>query len=397
MESEQKQTVLIVDDRPERVRLLSELLKENYQRMAATNGNEALDIATRKKPDLILLDVMMPGMDGYEVCEKLKSQEDTRDIPVIFVTAKGGEEDEQRGFELGAVDYISEPLKPSLVKARVNTHLELERHRARLKRQHEELQEANDQLSRAMERIEQDIEVAGRAQRAMLPESKDSPFRALVDLTSRYEPEMRVGGDFFDFKALDERRMGTILADVCGHGLRAAFVTGVIKTSFELGGETRLFPQKFCADLNRILCHLTPPSSFASMVYWTYDYESRALHYVNGGHCPLPVLVEPGGEPRPLSERSNIVLGVVESAQPEEEMLELEPGTKLVMATDGVTETESDSDGEMFGYERLLDVIGRYAEEGTDEIDRAIHRELCEFRGDGPQTDDIAVLVVEFK
>ncbi len=119
-------TVLVVDDTPDNLALMSELLRGRYRVKIANNGEKALRIAnTAPHPDLILLDVMMPGMDGYEVCERLRAEAATRDVPVIFLTAKSDVADEMRGLALGAVDYITKPISPPIVMARVRTHLRL--------------------------------------------------------------------------------------------------------------------------------------------------------------------------------------------------------------------------------------------------------------------------------
>lgn len=131
---QEKQVILIVDDTPEIIALVSELLHGIYKVRIATNGKDALHIAfSSDPPDLILLDIMMPGMDGYEVCRHLKSNSQTSDIPVIFLTAKAETEDEEKGFELGAVDYITKPVSPPILRARVRTHLRLKRVTAYLK------------------------------------------------------------------------------------------------------------------------------------------------------------------------------------------------------------------------------------------------------------------------
>jgi putative two-component system response regulator len=122
---DEKQTVLLVDDTPENIDVLVGTLKHDYHVKAAINGERALKIVQATPPDIILLDIMMPGIDGYEVCRQLKADYTTRHIPVIFITAKIGVEDELRGLELGAVDYIAKPISPPIVKARVKTHLAL--------------------------------------------------------------------------------------------------------------------------------------------------------------------------------------------------------------------------------------------------------------------------------
>ena len=140
--------ILIVDDTPDSIKILMETLKNaNYDILAATNGKRALEVATNQKPDLILLDIMMPEMDGYEVCEQLKSKTTTQNIPVIFITARDDEEDETKGLELGAVDYITKPISPLIVQARVKTHLKLKLAYDRLEQQNAILAEAASYLA----------------------------------------------------------------------------------------------------------------------------------------------------------------------------------------------------------------------------------------------------------
>jgi len=124
-----RQRILIVDDTPANIRILQEILGDKHEILFATSGREALDLIAQRPPDLILLDVMMPGMDGYEVCRKLKANPSTRNIPVIFITALDDEQDETRGLEVGGIDYITKPISPPIVRARVRNHLELKRYR----------------------------------------------------------------------------------------------------------------------------------------------------------------------------------------------------------------------------------------------------------------------------
>ncbi len=122
---EAKPTLLLVDDEPVNLRVLKQLLASDYQLVFAKNGEEALKLAFTRQPNLVLLDVMMPGLTGFEVCRKLKAKNETKHIPVIFVTALNDEHDEAEGFDAGAVDYIIKPISPAIVKARVKNHLSL--------------------------------------------------------------------------------------------------------------------------------------------------------------------------------------------------------------------------------------------------------------------------------
>lgn len=131
-----KKTILIVDDEPANLSVLSQLLDHHFRVCACTSGEQALKAVLKEpRPDLVLLDVMMPEMDGYTVLEELKNDPETKDIPVIFVTSLDDELDEQQGLRLGAVDYITKPIKPAVMLARVNAHLELKEGRDRLKNQ----------------------------------------------------------------------------------------------------------------------------------------------------------------------------------------------------------------------------------------------------------------------
>jgi diguanylate cyclase (GGDEF)-like protein/PAS domain S-box-containing protein len=155
--TESQPTILIVDDMQTNLSILSSMLKKKYRIKLAKSGLKALELAANGDIDLILLDIIMPEMDGYEVCKRLKSDEKTQDIPVIFVTANTAKEDEEKGFELGAVDYITKPSTPSTVKARVNAHINLRLRQIKLEKLSKALQEKNEQLSRYTKVIDQNV------------------------------------------------------------------------------------------------------------------------------------------------------------------------------------------------------------------------------------------------
>lgn len=163
--------ILIVDDTPANIKLLNDILRNTYRISVAISGRDALDIARKEPPDMILLDIMMPEMDGYEVCQRLKASAETANIPIIFITAKTEIEDEQYGLELGAVDYITKPISPPITLARIKNHLELKQARDHLE---ELVTERTRQLQRKVDELEArdrlvrfqmqspDVHVAGR-------------------------------------------------------------------------------------------------------------------------------------------------------------------------------------------------------------------------------------------
>ena len=178
----EKYTILIVDDTQENILLLSEVLESDYLTKAAIDGERALKIAfAAEPPDLVLLDVMMPGLSGYEVCKRLKENPDTRRIPVIFVTAMNEVDDETKGLELGAVDYITKPISPPIVKARVKAHLELYEQRCELERMVVKLEEQARELAAWNQTLEQRVAV-GVAQLDRLGRMKRFFSPAVADL-----------------------------------------------------------------------------------------------------------------------------------------------------------------------------------------------------------------------
>ncbi|PCI80786.1 MAG: hybrid sensor histidine kinase/response regulator [SAR86 cluster bacterium] len=156
-----KQTILVVDDTPENIDVLSNLLRDEYIVKAALNGEKALLIASSKPvPDMILLDIMMPDMDGYEVCRQLKAMSLTSRIPIIFITAKTEMADEEQGLELGALDYITKPISPSIVKARVGTHLDNHRYQLEIEHKNTELKQTLSKLKEAQAKLVQSEKMA---------------------------------------------------------------------------------------------------------------------------------------------------------------------------------------------------------------------------------------------
>src|SRR3954454_2489506 len=178
----EKKVVLLVDDEPANIQIVNSILKDEYKIRVATNGAKALELVTATPPpDLILLDVVMPEMDGYEVCTRLKSVPETREIPVVFLTGQTESSDETRGFEVGAVDYIHKPFSPAVVQARVHTHLTLRGIR--------------QQLAQQLDTIKEELETARKIQSSILPHQV--PVFQDLEIAARYVPMSEVGGDFY--------------------------------------------------------------------------------------------------------------------------------------------------------------------------------------------------------
>src|SRR3954447_21310538 len=238
-EADQKKTILLVDDAPANIQVANSILKDMYKIRIATSGAKALELANgTPPPDLILLDVMMPEMDGYDVCTRLKENSQTRDIPVIFLTGQTEIEDETRGFEVGAVDYIHKPFSPAIVKARVQTHLVLRGIR--------------EQLALQLRTIQKEMETARQIQLSILP--AEIPKIEGLDIAARYIPMTSVAGDFYDFIVVDDKHIGILIADVSGHGMPAALIASMLKIAFAAQASHVAHPEEVLLGLNRALC-----------------------------------------------------------------------------------------------------------------------------------------------
>ncbi|SLM28306.1 putative Stage II sporulation E [Desulfamplus magnetovallimortis] len=208
--------VMIVDDTETNIDVLVDTLGDYYDVRVAMDGETALEDIEEEKPDLILLDIMMPGMDGYQVCEKLKSNPETSNIPVIFLTAMSEVQDEARGLALGAVDYVIKPFSPALVKARVKNQIELKKNR-------DHLESVASQLREAYNVISDSIHYASRIQKSTLP-SPERIRNILSDYFILWEPRDVVGGDIYWCKPWKGGHV-LFLTDCTGHGVPGAFMS----------------------------------------------------------------------------------------------------------------------------------------------------------------------------
>ncbi len=352
MEVIRKPKVLIVDDTAENIQVLMETLKDHYTIVAAINGDKAIKIAqTEPRPDLILLDIMMPEMDGYEVCRKLKSDESTHTIPVIFVTAKSEVEDETLGFELGAVDYITKPFSIPVVKARVKAHLDLKRLRDLEVIQREKLQTLLGKLNSEL------AEAADYVKSLMPLPVTGGPVRA----DWRFEPSTALGGDALGYHWLDQDTFAFYLLDVCGHGVGAALhsvsILNVLRSG-NLPDTDFMKPEQVLNGLNRIFpmeCH---SDMFFTIWYGVYNCKSRILRYASGGH-PAALLIDDISGDRSrirVLETPNLVLGL-EGTLFESDEVEIKPGTRLYIFSDGVYEIMDENDA-CWGFDGLKDYLG---------------------------------------
>lgn len=373
------ESILVVDDTPASLRLLTQMLSERgYQVRPAPSGELALAAARAEAPDLILLDIRMPEMNGYEVCAQLKADAGTRDIPVIFISALDEIQDKVRAFSGGGVDYVTKPFQVEEVLARVQAHLALRQ----LQR---ELQEAN-------RRMTQELALAGEIQASLLP--AELPELPGWEWAAMLRPAREMSGDFYDLIPLADGRLGILMADVVDKGVKAALFMALTWALIRTyAGENPTEPAAVLATVNSRILKDTRSGQFVTAFYGVLDPTTGAFTYCNAGHNP-PVLLSPtANSPIRMLTRTGMILGVMADQSWGETTIELAPGDVLLFYTDGAADAEN-SEGVFFGQERLVEIarthLGRPAQDVQDALVAAIH----DFVGDMRQFDDIALMVV---
>jgi phosphoserine phosphatase RsbU/P len=376
MNDEEQKVVLLVDDTPVNIQMVQAILKDSYRIRVATNGLKALALAsTEPTPDLILLDVSMPGMDGFEVCTRLKASPSTREIPVIFLTGQTEIEDETKGFEVGGVDYIHKPFSSAVVKARVHTHLVL-RH-------------IREQLSHQLTAIRNELETARQIQLSILPGKM--PETNSLDLAARYLPMTAVAGDFYDFIVVDDNHLGAFVADVSGHGMPAALISSMLKIALAAQSTSASDPAQVLSGLNQALCGKFQ-GHFVTAAYVFIDMENDILRYAGAGHPPLLTKDNVSAKVDEILE-NGLFLGVFPHATYTSVEVPFKTGDWCLLYTDGIPETTNPA-GEEFGVSRLKIFLQNDESRDSDTfVDRFLET-LCDWADHREADDDITFLAI---
>jgi sigma-B regulation protein RsbU (phosphoserine phosphatase) len=374
--NDKREIILLVDDNPTNLQVLRQTLQGiDCKMLIAKNGERALSIAVEEHPDLILLDIMMPGIDGFEVCRRLKSDAATEDIPVIFLSALGDTEDKVRGLQLGAVDYVSKPFQPEEVKARVNTHLTIHRLRR-------EVQNQRDQL-------EHELKVVSEVQRGLLP--KKLPVIKGVDLAVYYETSRYAGGDYYDIIEIPDNRWGFMVADAEGHSTPAAVLMAMTCSLLHSYSGPPTDPGDVLRYINRTLCKLAEPS-FVTALYAVFDADQRTLRFARAGHPPPMIYRRDENKSVELTGEAVYPLGIYPYDHVPVDETKLGSGDRLLLYTDGVTE-RFDIEGNAYGEDRLLRGLAADGADNPRQILDAIIEDVQRFAGDRPTDDDQALFL----
>jgi sigma-B regulation protein RsbU (phosphoserine phosphatase) len=369
--------VLLVDDAKANLDILVEGLKADHKLSLALNGEMALQIASRTPPDLVLLDIMMPGLDGYEVCRRLRQMPETAEVPIMFLSSLEEVQNKTKGFEAGANDYLTKPFEMPEVKARVRSLLKAKAYSDAVK-----------------EQIAGELRVAREIQMGMLPHDF-APFEAQyhVALAAVLEPAREVGGDLYGVCAAAPERLVLFLGDVSGKGIPASmFMVRAISLARLLAREIAE-PERILARLNAELAADNPSGMFVTFLCGVFEPASGRLALANAGHC-RPVLLAQGAAPQWAVKNLGTALGFEPGIEFERTELTVRPGDALIFYTDGVSEAFNLAD-ECYGNDRLLADAAALHALSAQAMTARVLANVRQFAGAAPQSDDIAILTLQ--
>ena len=384
--------ILVVDDNAMNREMLSRRLgKQGYEACSAPDGQAALDLIEAGGVDLVLLDIMMPGIDGFETLARIRESRSPFDLPVIMATAKDEGDDIVRALDMGANDYVTKPFDYTVLKARVTTQVNL-------KLAHEQLKESHSRMAN-------DLEAAARIQASLLP--RKGPEVSGFRFNWQYRPCDELAGDALNVQRLDNGRIVFYLVDVSGHGVPAALLSvSVVHRLHPAPGPSSLIwrpgeageglklrsPSQVVNRLNSLYPIQDHGGLYFTMIYGLLDPETGDLSLVVAGH-PRPILARADGRAE-ATGKPNPPVGMVPDVDYVESRCRLGLGDRLLFYSDGLTEVYGPED-EMFGDERLVDAMGEIRSIGLADVPGALADYVLGWSGTDKFEDDLSILVLE--
>jgi sigma-B regulation protein RsbU (phosphoserine phosphatase) len=379
--------LLLVEDSSTVRKMLSTLLREaGFEVETANDGLQGLAKARLDpRPELILTDYEMPELDGAGLCRAIKADPDLRAVPVLMLTTLGEAQRKIAGLVAGADDYIEKPKGPEdfqVLCARINAHLRTTDLRA-------ELSDRNRALESAHKKLTFELELARRVQRALMP--RPPKPRGVLQLAVRYTPANELGGDVYDFYRLENNRLGILVADVSGHGVNSAMLSGMVKALAAPLSIAVLEPGEMLAGLDVATEQYFPEGYFCTGFYLIADEETGLIRYAGVGHPPA-IVVGPNGARTLPSNPGMLGIGMVDGTAGDTDRLDC--GESLVIYTDGLTDAMDPADA-LFGEDRLKTVLQSHHGADPAAILDHVDRALSDHTSPGRPADDINIIVLQ--
>jgi sigma-B regulation protein RsbU (phosphoserine phosphatase) len=368
--------ILIVDDAKANLDILVAALRDDYKLSVALDGESALRSIERSPPDLVLLDILMPGIDGYEVCRRVRAAPPTHELPVMFLSSLEEVHDKARGFELGGNDYVTKPFELLEVKARVRSLLKAKAYSDAVK-----------------ERIASELRIAREIQLGILPaDAAASAAGTGFEIATFLEPAREIGGDLYEVLRTDDGRLVVAIGDVSGKGIPAALFMAVTMTLLRTMGQRYREPDEILMHVSEALVRQNPQDMFVTLFCAVFDAAGDRVTCASAGHPPM-VLVRPGRTPELAALPTGKVAGFTPGLRLTRRAIEVRPGDTLVLYTDGVTEAADEQD-RLFGEERLLAQLDAEPGSAAAGTVAGLSEAVKRFAGRRDPADDIAILAL---
>ncbi|MEN9563500.1 MAG: hypothetical protein RIR73_1744 [Chloroflexota bacterium] len=382
--------ILIVDDEPFNVDYLEQELSDfDYELLTAVNGEDALKKITADSPDLVLLDIMMPIMDGFSVLEQTKSNPATRGIPVIVISANNDLKSVVKGIQMGADDYLPKPFEPTILHARINASLE---------RKH-----LRDQEQLYLQSLENELNIARNIQKEFLP--SELPTLTGWQIGTYFKAAKFVAGDYYDAFLLPDGNLMFVVGDVCGKGVGAAMFMTLFRSLLRATSTASYFSSEShiagyspservlqaVAITNRYIAETHEQALVFSTVFiGVLDVSTGALTYINAGN-EAPYLIRANGTLEEMPP-TGPVIGFQPDAKFNVKETLVEKGDCLLTFTDGIPDCKNPKD-EFFGHDRLKKLLP-HKDASPRELVNRIGAELDAFIEAEDQFDDITILAI---
>jgi serine phosphatase RsbU (regulator of sigma subunit) len=369
--------IVVIDDSANDVQVTRRFLeRKGYVVSPATSGEEGLEIAKRNPPDVFIVDYRMPGMDGFEVTRRIKSDPQLQTIPVLLLTGADSARLVVDGLAAGADDYVTKGSDTEVLLARLRALL-------RVKRYQDQLRNLNQQITR-------DLQIARRVQEALVPSGS---FRGpRIEIRSAYMPSETLSGDFYDY-FLQGNMTYLFVADVSGHGLPAAILVSLLKSYIHTEADPNTRLSDLMARLNDFLFSVSLPTQFATAQLFRIDGQGN-LDYSNAAHPGFLLHQRSSGKTVFLEEPSPL-LGAMPQMLYDERTLKVAPGDTLFMYTDGLTDRRTAS-GEFYSIDRVASLLEKNGDGELNATYDAIVNDVRSFLSTEEFKDDIAFIVSRF-
>ncbi|MBF0277770.1 MAG: fused response regulator/phosphatase [SAR324 cluster bacterium] len=378
--------ILVVEDSLTQAFAMQRTLKSyGWEVILAKNGQEGLDLAREQQPDIILSDLLMPVMDGFEFCEAIKTGP-LKTIPFILLSAKGELEDTVRGLEVGADDYLSKPAQETELIARIRSAW-------RIKEYQDEQQAIKEELEQAYQEKLKELEQAKVTQSSILPQK--FPQLPGIQISSRYLPMDQIGGDFYDVVQPNAESVGFLVADVTGHGISAALISFMASSLFKISYDKQSLPSIALQSINDFLHGKIEDGKFVTAWYGIYHTQTRELSFASAAHPPAYLVRAQSREIFPLTASGGL-LGPFssETFSFETQKIPVQSGDKILIYTDGIIEIQ-DVQRNSFGWDRFEKLLLEQSHLSLDSWLDSIYNHVLNFSGQASYGDDITLLAFE--